>query len=126
MAHPWHHAVSSARKFGGTPEQYLELHRWFDASKEILADPRHRALRHHAEGCFRAEEVFGVTLPIKLTNGTTKQVPVRLVAEQHIQEDLGWIPSAADWLRQIQMLPWMNRPQRLSRELTLVADASDA
>ena len=25
MAHPWHHAVSSARKHGGVPEDYLDL-----------------------------------------------------------------------------------------------------
>jgi hypothetical protein len=48
MAHPWHHAVSSARKYGGRPEDYLEIHGWFDASKSQFADFRHRALRHHA------------------------------------------------------------------------------
>lgn len=47
----------------------------------------------------------------------TKKIPTRWVGEQHVQEDLGWIPSAADWLRQIKPQPWMNRPQRLSREL---------
>jgi len=30
MAHPWHHAVSSARKYGGKPEDYLEIHSWLD------------------------------------------------------------------------------------------------
>src|SRR3954462_15997474 len=28
-----HHAVSSARKHGGEPEDYLAVHEWFDASK---------------------------------------------------------------------------------------------
>ena len=44
-----------------------------------LADLRHRALRHHAEGIFLAEKVFGVTL----TNSAGKLIPVRWVAEQH-------------------------------------------
>jgi hypothetical protein len=53
MAHPYHHAVRSARLFGGKPEDYLAIHNWFDESKAHLADFRHRALRHHSEGIFR-------------------------------------------------------------------------
>ena len=37
MAHPLHHAESSARKFGGVPSDYQAVHDWFDASKEHLA-----------------------------------------------------------------------------------------
>ena len=62
MAHSYHHAVSSARKWGGTPDDYLFLHSWMDGSKLILADFRHRALLHHAEGCWHAERLFGVTM----------------------------------------------------------------
>lgn len=58
MSHPYHHALSSARRFGGVPEDYLAIHSWFDASKELMCDPRHRALRHHAQGIFEAERVF--------------------------------------------------------------------
>jgi hypothetical protein len=52
MAHPLEHAKSSARKFGGVAYDYLPIHQWFDESKAIMADVRHRALRHHAEGIF--------------------------------------------------------------------------
>jgi hypothetical protein len=55
MAHCYYHALSSVRKWGGTVDDYLPLHQWFDQSKAILADPRHRALRHHAEGIFMLE-----------------------------------------------------------------------
>ena len=105
MAHSYHHAVSSARKWGGVPEDYLPVHTWFDKSKEIVADFRHRALRHHAEGVFMAETVFGVTL----TNSAGRVVPVRMIGEQHIVEDLGRIPSFADWVRAIRPEPWMGR-----------------
>ena len=54
MAHPYHHALSSVKKWGGTVDDYLACHEFFDSSKLILADFRHRALRHHAEGVFRA------------------------------------------------------------------------
>jgi hypothetical protein len=33
VAHPYHHAVRSARLFGGKPEDYLAIHDWFDQSK---------------------------------------------------------------------------------------------
>lgn len=95
MAHCYYHALSSVRKWGGVVEDYLDLHQWFDQSKSILADPRHRALRHHAEGIFMLENLFGATL----INADGKTVPTRLVGEQHVIEDLGLIPSFADWAR---------------------------
>ncbi len=105
MAHSYHHAVSSARKFGGTANDYLELHTWFDRSKELVADFRHRALRHHTEGIWLAETIFGVTM----TNSAGRKVPVRLIGEQHMLEDFGRIPSFADWVRCIKPEPWMGR-----------------
>jgi hypothetical protein len=30
MAHPYHHALSSAKKWGGEVSDYLPLHAWFD------------------------------------------------------------------------------------------------
>ena len=57
MAHPYHHALSSVRKWGGTVDDFIAVHAWFDQSKEITADFRHRALRHHAEGIFMAETI---------------------------------------------------------------------
>ena len=111
MAHPYHHALSSARKWGGTAEDYLALHSWFDESKSIVADFRHRALRHHAEGVFMTERFFGVTLRIS----TGREVPVRLIGEQHVIEDLGFVPSFADWVRSIRPEPWMGRAQSLHK-----------
>lgn len=94
MGHCYHHALSSARKWGGTAEDYLPLHQWFDESKEITADFRHRALRHHAQGIFELERTFGAAITIS----TGRVVPVRLIGEQHVLEDLGFIPSFADWV----------------------------
>jgi hypothetical protein len=106
MANPWHHSVSSARKYGGTPEEYLHLHEWFDKSKEMFADSRHRALRHHAEGIFMLAYIFGPTL----TLSTGKTIPTRWIGEQHVKEDLGFIPSIQDWFSCIHWKPWMRQP----------------
>ena len=46
-----------------------------------------------------------------------KIVPTRWVGEQHVQEDMGFIPPVSMWLERIQGEPWMNRSRKLSREL---------
>ena len=112
MAHPYHHALSSVRNWGGVADDYLPVHSWFDASKAIIADFRHRALRHHAQGIFEAERVFGATL----TLSTGRLIPVRWIGEQHVREDLGRIPSFADWVRAIRPEPWMGRATTLGVE----------
>jgi hypothetical protein len=104
-AHPYHHAVHSARLFGGKPENYLAIHDQFDESKAHLADFRHRALLHHSEGIFLCAAIFGATIK----NSDGKPVPVRTIGEQHVTDDLGWIPSVKDWLQHIQPQPWMGR-----------------
>jgi hypothetical protein len=103
MAHPLQHARSSARKFGGKIDDYLPIHNWFDESKAFLPDFRHRALRHHAEGIFLCEHIFGAAI----TNSEGTQVPVRYIGEQHVKEDLGRIPTAQDWLSQLRPARWI-------------------
>jgi hypothetical protein len=122
MGHCYHHALSSARKWGGTADDYLPLHQWFDESKEIIADFRHRALRHHAQGIFELERTFGATITIS----TGRVVPVRLIGEQHVLEDFGLIPSFADWVRCIRPEPWMGRAQPIHKLVDPFATPSAA
>lgn len=106
MAKPWIHALSSARKWGGKPEDYLEIHNLMDSSKGTIADSRHRALTHTSwfVGTI-LEKIFGVVL----TNSDGRTVSVRDVGEQHVLEDFGgrFIPSAQDYLQQIELEEWM-------------------
>lgn len=78
MSHPYHHAISSAKKFGGVWRDYIDIHNWFDETKAHYPDMRHRTFRHHAEGIFWCEEKFGTVI----TNSDEKNVPVRFIAEQ--------------------------------------------
>jgi hypothetical protein len=115
MAHPYHHALSSVNKWGGIVEDYQPIHDWFDESKSHMADFRHRALRHHTEGIFMAEKIFGTTIK----NSDGRVVPVRYIGEQHVKEDLGHIPTIADWYSNIQVKGWMmGRGKNLEKELT--------
>lgn len=119
MTHPTFHAESSVHLWGGRPEDYLAIHDWLDATKECFADFRHRALRHHAQGIFEAERVFGHAI----VNSDGRTVPVRYIAEQHIKEDCGGrIPTVADWLSQLKPAPWMSRGYTVDARLLGRAD----
>jgi len=107
MAKPILHAHSSVRKFGGRVEDYLDIHNLLDSSKSVIADNRHRALTHNSWFVsVIIERVFGVSF----LNADGKEVATRDVAEQHILEDFGgrFIPSAQDYLQEIEYKEWMN------------------
>jgi hypothetical protein len=106
MSHPLHHAISSQKKWGGNIEDYLPIHNWFDETKSSYPDMRHRTLRHHSEGIFWCEEKFGVYI----TNSDGKMVPVRALGEQHVKEDIGWIPTIKDYLDNMNVVGWMYKP----------------
>ena len=121
MSKPWIHALSSARKFGGRPEDYVAIHDFMDSTKAHVADARHRLVLHNSFGIFIAEQVFGdilvredgstQRLPIITVTGG-KRVSVRDVAEQHVLEDLGNIPSLAECLDNVPVTEEMSRHRR--------------
>ncbi len=103
MAKPWVHAAASARRWGGVPDDYIAIHEKMDSTKMAHAEVTHRAVFHSAFGIYLLEEIFGRTL----TNSAGREVHVRDIAEQHVLEDLGFIPSLSDWLREVPVQPWM-------------------
>lgn len=111
----FYHAQASAHKWGGTADLYLPIHEFIDSSKKIIGDIRHRSMYHHTDGCWLAQLVFGVTLEVG-----RKQVPVRLIAEQHILEDLGWLPSPKDYIDAMAVRPWMGGAQKKELPTTVV------
>jgi len=100
---PLYHANASVRRHGGTVEDYLHLHNFFDSSKQCLADVRHRAILHSSFGIFLLERVFGEYI----TNSAGRRVCVRDIGEEHVIEDLGTIPSVEKWLRNLPIEDWM-------------------
>jgi hypothetical protein len=114
MSHSYHHAQSSAKRFGGVADDYIPIHDFLDSSKAAYADFRHRAVLHHSFGIFICEKVFGHTI----TNSDGKTVPVRVIAEQHVKEDCnGMIPTVSDWMHSIQAQSWMNPSYDSQRKL---------
>jgi hypothetical protein len=112
---PYHHAVSSAATFGGKPEDYTAIHDWFDETKSFTGDWTHRAMRHHAAGIQWAIQLFGHSI----TNSDGKQIPVKLIGEQHVTEDCGFIPTVAQWTAGLKKHPddWMLRVKKKSKTL---------
>lgn len=106
MSKPYIHALSSVKRHGGVVEDYIEIHNFMDSSKSAIADNRHRALTHNSWFLSVVlERVFGVTI----TNSDGKVISVRTIGEEHVQEDFGnrFIPSAQDYLQEIEFKPWM-------------------
>lgn len=106
MSKPWIHSESSARRFGGEPEDYIEIHNLLDSSKGTIADSRHRALTHNAWFLSEIlERIFGVVFE----NSAGRRVSVRDVGEQHVLEDYSgrFIPSAQDFLELVPQQDWM-------------------
>jgi hypothetical protein len=100
---PHVHSRNSVRKWGGKPEDYQRLHDWFDQTKVALPDVRHRAVLHSAFGIFLLEQQFGPTI----TNSDGRQVSVRAIGEEHVVEDLGFIPTLERWLENLPIESWM-------------------
>lgn len=75
---PFIHAKSSAKKYGGHPNDYIDIHHFMDSSKSVIPDVRHRAIFHSAFGCFIVEQMFGKVR----TNSQGKEYSPRDVAEE--------------------------------------------
>ena len=100
---PLIHAKLTAKKYGGTEDDYLPIHNWLDSSKAHIPDMRHRAILHSSFGIFLCEEKFGTYI----VNSDNNKISVRDVAEQHVIEDLGFIPTVQDYLGELPMLDWL-------------------
>ena len=106
MANAWIHSKSSARRFGGEPNDYLTIHEKMDCSKAYFSSNAHRALTHHM---FWVMEVMVPLFGYTIKNSEGKEVSVKDICEQHILEDFGmrFIPTAQDYLENMEFKDWM-------------------
>lgn len=112
MSKPYIHAQSSAKKFGGIWEDYIEIHEFLDSSKAVISDNRHRALTHNSWFISVViPRVFGEVFSRK-SDGVN--ISSRDIAELHVLEDYRkrFIPSAADFLSKIPFEPWMQNGEK--------------
>jgi hypothetical protein len=105
---PYLHGKIHAKKYGGVPADYADIDDFIDSSKAAVADVRHRAILHSAFGCFVVERTFGRTR----INSDGKEYSPRDVAEDHIQQDLGFIPTMEMYLGNMTIQPWMSGTEK--------------
>lgn len=111
MSKPYIHALSSVKRYGGKPEDYLPIHDLMDSSKAVIADSRHRALTHNSWFIGTIlEKIFGN----HIVNSDGKKVSVRAIGEEHVLEDFGkrFIPSASDYLTAMEYQGWMENGRK--------------
>jgi hypothetical protein len=97
----WKHSELSALKFGGKAEDYLDIHKFLDASKLFYFNVKHRVMLHHTFGVSLCIEAFGDLIP----NSARKKVLTRDIACEHLKEDLGGqVPTLSDWFSQTEEL----------------------
>lgn len=124
---PFLHSQVSVRKFGGREEDYDAIHDFLDSSKESHPDMRHRALYHSSVGCFLVERLFGdwewefhglwwnpfswsdwrYVKRSWIRNSDGKKVSVRDIAEQHILDDMGFLPTPSHYLNGMPLYDWL-------------------
>lgn len=122
---PYIHARISARRYGGEPEDYMHIHEWFDSTKSVMADVRHRALLHNAFGIYLCQQVFGPTF----VNSVGKTISTRDIGEQHVIDDMGEIPSMEKWFGSMPIDDWMTgiegRKNKSNQERNLTVEYMD-
>ena len=96
-------AQANVIRFGGEVDDFLPLHRWFLATTTWSEGAAHLMFRHHAFSVFEAEARFG---PV-IHHGNGRATPTRVAAERHVQEVLGRVPPATEFLRRIKGERWM-------------------
>jgi len=102
------HGKIHAKKYGGVPDDYADIDDFIDSTKQAVADVRHRAILHSAFGCYLVERVFGRTR----RNSDGKEYSPRDIAEDHIQQDLGFIPTMEQYLNNMTIQPWMSGTEK--------------
>jgi hypothetical protein len=125
MAHPIDHAKSAAKRWGGTWEDYIAIEEWFDATKAWIGHSKHRMFRHHSEGIFECEKVFGKYIINSvfgkyIINSDGKKVYTRYIGERHVKEDcFNYIPSAKEWVQHVNS---SKPPEWMIRTLNIETD----
>lgn len=110
---PYLHAKMTVARYKGRPEDYMDIHDFIDSSKSTMADMRHRAILHSAFGIYIVEKVFGTFI----VNSDNVKVMTRDIAEDHIIQDLGKIPSVQDWLSNMELQQWMAGPVKKTKDI---------
>ena len=89
--------MAHAKKYGGVPEDYVAIDRFLDQTKQHVPNWRHRMVLHNSFGVDLCIQMFGEAI----TNADGKKIAVQRIAEDHIEQDLRFVPSLQDCVKYI-------------------------
>lgn len=118
---PLLHAKISVKKFGGHVDDYIKFHEWMDSTKGHIPDMRHRMVLHNAWGIHLGKSVFGSYF----TNSEGKDISVGNVLEQHVIDDLGYIPTLEQCMAGLPAEPWMGAKVRAAAKKSVRMKITD-
>lgn len=90
---PLQHAQISRKTYGGSWQDYIEVHSFLDSSKAACAHFKHRFFLHHREGIELGAEIFGESV----VNSDNEKIPTRRLLTDHLIEDVGREVTVDDW-----------------------------
>lgn len=105
----------SVNRYGGEPEDYMKIHNFLDSSKAHVPDMRHRAMLHHSFGIYVCEMTVGDTF----ANSAGRILSTRDIAEEHVIEDMGRIPTVQDYLNGMPKYEWLGGMRHSTRIISL-------
>lgn len=117
---PVHHALVSARLFGGDWTAYEPLHTDFDRSKMALGDMRHRAALHSVD---HGGKVMALRFQGHAWPGTAT---LDALVAQHMDDDHGFPVVLDDWLRACRVPPALARPPSQGPHAAFLHDPEEA
>jgi hypothetical protein len=118
---PLQHAKGTEVRHGGTWLDYIKVHSFIDSSKATFATTAHRALLHNQLGLELAVRIHG---PV-ITNSDGVALDTRQIVIEHLEEDVGMVPTLDQWLAGIPEEK-VRRVRLLPREIQALAGSNPA
>ena len=118
------HSKSSVKRWGGVPEGYLAIHELIDSPKKTMNNNTSRMLTHNIWFCYEIiPKIFGYNI----VNSAGKSVDTVDIAMLHIAEDfrMKFIPTVQDYLKHMEVQPWMNNGVKILDNPEAIAAAED-
>ena len=108
------HSKNSVKKYGGKPEDYLEIHQAMDSAKVHLGTIIHRLILHNTFGIDLVEKQFGEIVQVGppgreryvkqnfIINSDGTKVYIKDVLQDHVREDMfGQIPTLPEQFKDV-------------------------
>ena len=106
------HSLSSVKRWKGSVNDYIAIHELLDSPKSTMNNNTGRMMTHNTWFAYTIiPKIFGYNI----INSDGKSVDTVDIAMLHISEDFRgqFIPTPQDYLKHMEVQPWMNNGVKL-------------